>query len=103
MTFTDLIRSSASQHEIRSLLTAYVDAVRHDDGLNGISKQITNIPLSDVADVKQRVVALLVELDTASKRLDHRSCGQIKEALQIFAAASDRMQYLAAEQQRAAA
>ncbi len=102
MEITDRIRSSATDHEIRFLLTSYLDAVRHDDELHGLSQAITSMPLTDIADVNRRVGALLVELDTASKRLDHRGCMQIKEALHIFAAASDRLQRLAAEHQRAA-
>jgi hypothetical protein len=94
---TDFIRRSATDHEIRFLLTSYLDAVRHGDDLNGLSQSITTLPVTDLADVNRRVASLLVELDNASKRLDDRSCGQIKQALHLFIAASDRWRHLAGE------
>ena len=92
MEITDFIRVSATDDEIRSLLTSYLDALRHGDQLNGLS--ITSSPLTGVAEVNRRIAALLAELDIASKRLDDRSCAQIKEALHVFVAASNRLQRL---------
>ncbi len=98
---TDLILKSANDHEIRFLLTSYLDAVRHGDGQNGLAESITTLPLTGEADVNRRVAALLTELDAASKRLDDRGCDRIKEALRIFATASDRLHCIAANHEKA--
>ena len=97
MKLTDLIRASGSDHEIRFLLTSYLDAVRQGRAPNGLVESVISTPLTDVADVNRRIAALLGELDIASKRLDDRRCSQIKEALQVFATASERMQCLVAQ------
>ena len=102
MQITDRIRSSATDHEIHLLLSSYLDAMRRSGERNPLSQTITGVPLTDIADVNRRVGELLLELDAASKRLDHPTCMRIKEALHIFAAASDRLQMLAAEHQRTA-
>jgi hypothetical protein len=103
MELTDLIRASASDHEVRFLLASYLDAVRHGREPNGLADSIISTPLTDIDDVNRRIAALLGELDIASKRLDDRSCAQIKEALQVFATAFERMQCLVAQRNLASA
>jgi hypothetical protein len=97
MQLTDLIRASASDHEIRFLLSSYLDAVRHGREPSSLVESAISTPLTDVSDVNRSIAALLGELDIASKRLDDRGCAQIKEALQVFATASERMQCLVAQ------
>ena len=93
--FTDVIRTAEDEHEIYSLLTEYVEGVRYSNTPNFLPASLTELPLNGAADVKSRFAVLVIELDTASRQLDHRACGAIKEALQIFAAAATRLDLLA--------
>jgi len=93
--FTDAIRAAEDEHEIYSLVTEYVEGVRFSNPLSILPPSVIELPLNGAADVKLRVAMLVIELDTASRQLDDRACGTIKEALHIFAAAATRLDLLA--------
>lgn len=100
MMIADVIRNAATEHEIYFLLTAYVEAVRFCDTLNGLPERMTSLPLAGIDDVRSRFNKLVAELDAASKRLDHKACETIREALHIFGAALHRLGSLNAERRR---
>src|SRR5258706_16025479 len=91
MMIADVIRSAATEHEIYFLLTAYVEAVRFFDKLNDVPEHMASLPLAGVDDVKSRFNKIFAGLDAASKRLDHKACETIREALHIFGAALHRL------------
>jgi hypothetical protein len=90
--FADIIRNASNEHEVYFLLTSYIESARFGDKLNcGVSERITGLPLNGSADVKERFKLLLLELDTASKRLDDNACEAIREAMYILCAALNRL------------
>ena len=92
--FADIIRNANTEHEIYFLLTSYIEAVRFCDKLHCMSEDITRLPLSGIADVRERFEQLMIELDAASKRLDDNSCTAIREAVHILGAALNRFSLL---------
>ena len=90
----DVIREAENEHEIYFLVAAYIEAVRFCDKLHCMPGSITRLPLSGMNDVKTRFSTLMTELDTASRRLDERSCTVLKEGLEIFGIALDRLAFL---------
>jgi len=103
MMINDIIRESATEHEVYFLLTSYVEAVRFGDKLQCLSESMLNLPLTGMDDVSERFEKLIVELDAASRRLDDGTCVLIKEALQVFGAATSRLRRLDVERNRIAA
>ena len=89
--FIDVIRGAETDHEIYFLLTAYVQAVRHGDRLRLAPDLLARLPLHGMSDVQSRFEALVPELDKASRRLDSKGCLLIREALNIFGTALDRL------------
>jgi hypothetical protein len=90
--FADVIRNSNTEHEIYFLLTSYIEAVRFSDKLHcAIPEHITRLPLNGIVDMRERFELLMLELDRASKRLDHNSCMVIRESVHIFGAALNRL------------
>jgi chemotaxis family two-component system response regulator Rcp1 len=102
MMFTDIIRTADSEHEIYFLLTSYIDALRSSSRLDSAPESLTRLPLSGWDDVKNRFDKLMLELDTASKRLNERGCVVIKEALHILGTALNRLVLIDEERGRAA-
>jgi hypothetical protein len=94
MMIADVIRKAETEHEIFFLLTAYSEAVRFCDKLNCLPDDITRLPLGGAADVKTRFEQLILELDSASRRLDDRSCLVIREAVHILGTALSRVELL---------
>ena len=100
--FADVIRNSKTEHEIYFLLTSYVEAVRYCDKLHCcFPEDITRLPLHGIAEVRERFEHLLLELDTASKRLDDNSCTVIREGVHIFGSALNRLNVLDEQHYRA--
>jgi two-component system response regulator len=95
--FTDIMRTADTDHEIYFLLTSYIEAVRFNRRADGVSSEITRLPLHGKDDVKERFAKLLIELDLASKGLDAGRCELIREALHILGTAWKRLESLAAE------
>lgn len=52
---------------------------------------VVALPLTGTHDLQARFERSIVELDRASKRLDDKACVVIKEALNIFSAALNRL------------
>ena len=100
MMIADVLRNATTEHEIYFLLTAYVEAVRFCDKLNDVPEHMASLPLAGIDDVRSRFKKLVPELDAASKRLDHKACETIREALHIFGAALHRLGSLNADRHR---
>jgi hypothetical protein len=91
--FADVIREAKNEHEIYFLLTSYVEAVRFGDQLNLVPQSVKTLPLAGLGHVKQQLQRI-VELDKASRDLNDNTCAVIKEALQLFSTAVDRLESL---------
>jgi len=89
--FIDVIRGAETEHEIYFLLTSYIQAVRHSDRLRLAPELLARLPLHGMSDVQLRFEALVPELDKASRRLDGKGCVLIREALNVFGTALDRL------------
>lgn len=92
---TDVIREAKSEHEIYFLLTAYLEAIYFSDKLNLQSDLADILPIASMEKVRERFVQFIVELDRASKGLNHNACLVIKEAMLIFNTALNRLELLA--------
>ena len=93
--FADTIRSANTEHEIYYLLTSYIETMRlSDESRNCFPEPITRLPFNGIGDLRGRFAQLLVELDKASKSLDHRACAKIKEGVHAIGVALDRLTML---------
>ena len=95
MVITDVIAEAGSEHEIYFLLTAYLESVRYGDKFGLLPERITRLPLSGLADVKQRLDALRSEHDQPQIEPNARTRVFISEALDVVGTARDRLAFLA--------
>ncbi|HUO43772.1 MAG TPA: hypothetical protein VMT94_02525 [Burkholderiales bacterium] len=100
MMIADIIRKSETQSEIYFLLTSYLEALQFSGAGTGIPQPLLDLPLRGKTDMKARFEKLVIELDSASRRLDDEACLAIKEALHIFGAALNRLRTLDGRKQR---
>lgn len=94
----DVIRNAETQNEIYFLLTSYIEALQFSGALEDVAPQIVDLPLKGKMDLKVRFEKLMIELDSASKRLDDKTCLVIKEALHIFGTALTRLRTIDCQQ-----
>jgi len=94
VSIADVIREASTKHEIRFLLTAYIQSVRYAGKLSLLPAAVSKLPLAGPDDVRERVRMLTIEQNTAWKRLNARGCLAIEEALQVFGAAQARLNLL---------
>lgn len=92
------IREAETEQEVYFFLTAYVETLHYGDQLNLLPESIKTLPLTGLENVQDRFQQFMVELDRASKRLDHKACGVIKEALHAFGTALVRLEVLNSRQ-----
>ena len=95
---TDVIREAESEHEIYFLLTAYLEAIHFSDKLKLQSDLADILPMASMDKVRKRFEEFIVELDRASKELNHDACLVLKEAMLIFNIALNRLELLANRQ-----
>ena len=88
---TDYIRQAKTEYEIYFLLTAYIQTVRFCDKVECMPKHMAALPLGGKADLQARFDGLIVDLDSASKRLDDKACVVIKEALVVLSSTLNRL------------
>jgi len=91
MDISDVMRDANSEYVVFFLLTAYIDALRFCDCLPA---RLTSLPFTGICDVATRCQGLVVELDSASRKLDDKTCVLIKEALHVFGTALHRLALL---------
>jgi len=94
MMIADVVRRSDSECAIYFLLSAYLQALRFGDNSSRVPESITRLPLTCASDVRTRFEQLMIELDTASRRLDDDSCSAIRGALHMVGAASSRLKLI---------
>lgn len=95
---TDVIREAKSEHEIYFLLTAYMEAIQFSDKLSFVPAAGEHLPVDSMHGVRTRFEQFIVELDRASKALNHDACLVIKEAMLIFNTALNRLETLASRE-----
>jgi hypothetical protein len=94
----DVIREAKSEHEIYFLLTAYLEAIHFSDKSNLQPDLADILPITSMEQVRKRFEQSVVELDSASKALDHDACLVLKEGMLIFNTALNRLETLAGRQ-----
>ncbi len=97
MMINDVIRDAATEHEIYFLLTAYVEAVRYCDKLNHLPEAMGNLPLAGMDDVRLRIEKLKTGLGKPHPELAGEDHAMIKEAMDIFETALNRLRSLDGE------
>lgn len=97
MMIIDAIREASTKHEIYFFLTCYVDAVRYCDKLGHFPEPMRDLPFRGTEDLKTRIEALESRFGASSGMTDDRSSPIIRESLDIFGAALDRLCSLDAE------
>jgi hypothetical protein len=95
---TDVIREAKSEHEIYFLLTAYLEAIHFSDKLQPQPELADILPIASIEKVRDRFEHFIVELDRASKELNHEACLVLKEGMLIFNTALRRLEWLANRQ-----
>lgn len=91
MKITDAIFNAGTKEEVFSLLTFYLDALRFGNNTNKLPAALTELPLAGANDVRERASKLTAGMDAASGGLDHHTRLIIGEALEIFLAATHRL------------
>jgi hypothetical protein len=86
---TQAIRETCSSQEVYVLLTTYLRGARLASELVRQSQEMTTIRVTGLDDVKSYAVRLFSALQSVSETLDDRSRVAVKEALYVFGAALD--------------
>lgn len=95
MQLIDVMRRLNSEHEIRFLLTAYVETLRGEHVEKRLPPGVATLPLRDVADIEARFRTLLNAELCGLEHRQHDIHGAIaNEATAIFGAAFMRLQAL---------
>jgi hypothetical protein len=90
---TKSIREATTETEVFALLNAHIYEALSCGKFSVLPAKI-GLPANDLADVCQRCSILSNELDLASRWLDARRSAMVKDALEVFAAARDRLTWL---------
>lgn len=98
MRLIDVMRRLNTEHEIRFLLTAYVETLQFYDTAKQLPPGVATLPLKGVDDIEVRFNVLLdADLCGHAQSLRYRCDKQgaiAKEATEIFGAAVTRLQTL---------
>ena len=94
MVIADAIREAETAYVVYFLLEAYLNTASRREALKDLPARIVVLPLTGRHDTKSRFALLMRELDAASKRLDDAACTAIKEAITVFSAALQRLEFL---------
>jgi hypothetical protein len=94
MMIADVIRHTDTEHEIYSLVIAYLEAMQFGDKTTFISPSTTTLPLMGKADLQKRFDQLFLDLDNASKSPNDQACMAMKEALHVFGSALQQLRQI---------
>ena len=95
MLISDVIRHLNTEHEIRFLLTAYVETLQFYDAAQRLPPGVATLPLKGVDDIESRFTDLLgAELCGLARSHCDTQGGIAREATEIFGAAFMRLQVL---------
>ncbi len=97
MQMIDVMRRLNSEHEIRFLLTAYVETLQFYDSAKRLPPGVATLPLKDAEDIEARFTELLgAELCGLARSHCDTQGAIAREATEIFGAAYTRLQVLRA-------
>ena len=95
MQVIDVIHRLNTEHEIRFLLTAYIETLQFYDAAKRLPSGVTTLPLKGVEDIEARFTELLGEELSGLARSHCYTQGAIaREATEVFGAAFTRLQAL---------
>ena len=94
MMINDVIRDAATEHEIYFLLAAYIEAVRYCDKPDHLPEIMGDLPLAGMDDVRLRTEKLKTGLGRPHPEPAGENRAMIKEAMDIFETALNRLQSL---------
>ena len=95
MQILDVMRKVGSEGEVNFLLTAYVETLPFYDFGHSLPRNVTQLPLAGVEDVRGRFEALLdVELSGCAAQAGERVHAIVHEAAEVFGVALTRLQTL---------
>jgi hypothetical protein len=92
---SDAIRKATSASEIHFLLTAYVEAARYCDPPGCLPDALRALPIRGTEDLGSRIATLKSAFAAPLDELSERDRAILKETLEIFGAALNRLKYLA--------
>lgn len=97
MSLIDVMRRLNSEHEVRFLLTAYVETLQFYDSAKRLPPGVGALPLRDAEDIEARFNELLgAELCGLARSHCDTQGAIAREATKIFGAAYTRLQALRA-------
>jgi hypothetical protein len=91
MVIAAVIREAETAYVVYFLLEAYLETASRRGVFKNLSPHITMLPLTSRREARSRLALLTLELDAASKRQDDAGCAAIREALEVFSAALQRL------------
>ena len=95
MFISDVIRRLNTEHEIRFLLTAYIETLQFYDSAKRLPPGVGKLPLRGVEDIEARFTELLgAELCGLARSHCDTQGAIAREATEIFGAAFTRLQVL---------
>ncbi len=95
MQMLDVMRRVNSEHEVRFLLSAYIETLQFYDTARSLPQGVTALPLAGVDDVRERFEALLdIDLSGSAVQGGERVHAIVREAAELFGAALARLQIL---------
>jgi hypothetical protein len=94
MMISDVILEANNEHEIFFLLTAYVESLRYCDKL-GTPQGLTRLPLPGAGDVQSKFIGIRAVLNDEVEDCGTRTYAILREAVDVFGAAVDRLDRLA--------
>jgi hypothetical protein len=95
MMISDVILEANNEHEIFFLLTAYVESLRYCDKLGTLPQGLTRLPLSGAGDVQSKFIGIRAVLNDEVEDCGTRTYAILREAVDVFGAAVDRLDRLA--------
>ena len=93
MMIGNVIRESRSEHEIFFLLTAYLEALGYGDVQGILPRELVELPLSGMGDVRRRIAVLTVEFAKLHDRYGKKHA-ILKDAADILGSALQRLEWL---------
>lgn len=95
MQMLDVMRRVNCEHEVRFLLSAYVETLQFYDSARSLPQGVTVLPLAGLEDVRERFEALLdLDLSGSAVHSGERVHAIVREAVEVFGAALARLQIL---------
>jgi hypothetical protein len=88
MEITDVIRQADSDYVVFFLLAAYIETLQFG---RQVPDYLTQLPINGFDDLNVRFANLAVVLDLASTKQDVSACMVLRESLQVFGTALNKL------------